>query len=122
MKNRRRALSHDILEFLCAKLCHPTCSPQLREPKTACGTSSRDRFVVAPPPKDPDHRIMATTRTRRTYDHRLRRLIRDTGDVRLAIQGGVPRSTARDWSQSSTADVVTLDVVGRSTMALEREV
>ena len=65
---------------------------------------------------------MATTRTRRTYDPRFRHLIRETGDVQLAIQGGVPRSTARGWSQSHAADVVTLDVVRKSTLELEREV
>jgi hypothetical protein len=79
--------------LFCAELRHPSDSSRLREPKAACGTSSKDRFVLAPPPKDPDHRIMATTRTRRTYDPRFRQLIRETRDIRLAIQGGVPRSS-----------------------------
>lgn len=65
---------------------------------------------------------MATTRTRHTYDHRFQQLVRETGDVRLAIERGVPRSTARDWSRSSRADIITLDLVERSTLALEREV
>ena len=65
---------------------------------------------------------MATTRTHRTYDTRFRHLIRETGDVQLAIQGGVPRSTARDGSRASTTNVVTLDVVRKSTLELEREV
>jgi hypothetical protein len=65
---------------------------------------------------------MATPRPHCTYDHRFRHLIRETKDVRIAIQNGVPRSTARDWSRSTTAHVVTLDVVERSALALEREV
>jgi transposase InsO family protein len=65
---------------------------------------------------------MATTRTRRTYDHRFQQLVKETGDSRLAIDCGVPRSTARDWSRSSRGEVFTLDLVERSTLELEREV
>jgi len=82
----------------------------------------RGSIRTCPTGQAPDHRLMATTRTHRTYDTRFRHLIRETGDVRLAIQGGVPRSTARDWSQSRAAAVVTLDVVSSSTLELEREV
>ncbi len=65
---------------------------------------------------------MANTRTHRRYDHRLRSLVRDTGNIRLAIENGIPRSTARDWSQSPTADVVSLDVLSMSESALQQEV
>jgi len=65
---------------------------------------------------------MATTRTRHTYDHRFPQLVRATGDPRLAIERGVPRSTARDWSRRSRAGIVTLDLPERGTLELEREV
>ncbi len=65
---------------------------------------------------------MATTRIRRHYDHRLRRLVEQTGDVQLAVQNGVPRSTARDWSRLSAPDVVSLDVLSMPEEALQQEV
>ncbi len=61
-------------------------------------------------------------RVRRTYDHRFRRLIHSTGDIQLAIQNGVPRSTAREWLRVPTRDVVTLDVTGLKEKALQRQV
>jgi len=66
--------------------------------------------------------MSTTTRTRRRYDHRLRLLAHQTRDVQLAIQNGVPRSTARDWSRLSTPDVVSLDVLSMSQEALQQEV
>ena len=36
-------------------------------------------------------------RTRRTYDHRLIHLVRDTGDSSIATSLGIPRSTAAGW-------------------------
>lgn len=65
---------------------------------------------------------MANTRTHRRYDHRLRRLVHETGDIHLAIANGIPRSTARDWFRSPTAEVVSLDVVSMSEHALQQEV
>ena len=65
---------------------------------------------------------MATPRARRCYDHRFRQLVHDAGDVQLALRGGVPRSTARDWSRLPTRGVVTLDVASTSEDALRREV
>ena len=65
---------------------------------------------------------MEAQRLRRRYDHRLQRLVHDTGDVQLAVRHGVPRSTARDWSRLPGRDVVTLDVTAMSEFALQREV
>ena len=54
---------------------------------------------------------MATrTRSQKIYDHRLKDLVRETGDIQLAVQRGVPRSTAQDWLCPSSREVVTLDV------------
>ncbi len=62
------------------------------------------------------------TRTRRKYDHRLRGLVHSTGDIGLAIQNGVPRSTAKDWLRRSTPTVVTIDIAGMTEEALRQEV
>ena len=67
-------------------------------------------------------RGMEAQRSRRRYDHRLRDLIHETGDVDLALRNGVPRSTARDWACAPTAKVVSLDVVSMSDVELRREV
>ncbi len=41
--------------------------------------------------------MASTTRTLRRYDHRLRDLVRSTGDIGHAAWRGVPRSIARGW-------------------------
>ena len=38
-----------------------------------------------------------TARAQQRYDHRLRHLVQRTGDVTVAANLGVPRSTARGW-------------------------
>ena len=58
----------------------------------------------------------------RTYDHRLRELVRETGDLRIASDLGVPRSTARSWLTGDQKAVVTLDVMDTRTLELQREV
>ena len=62
------------------------------------------------------------TRTRRRYDHRLRGLVHSSGNIELAIQNGVPRSTAKDWLRRPTPTVVTLDVTAMTEDALRQEV
>jgi len=49
-------------------------------------------------------------RQQRTYDHRLRELVRKTGDLTIATRLGVPRSTVAGWLRAQPQDVVTLDV------------
>jgi hypothetical protein len=58
----------------------------------------------------------------RTYDHRLRDLVRSAGDIGHATQRGVPRSTARGWLTATRAEVVTLDVLDRNVLNLQQEV
>ena len=65
---------------------------------------------------------MEARRVRRRYDHRLRDLVHETGDVELAVKNGVPRSTARDWSRLSSPKVITLDVASMSEPDLRQEV
>ena len=66
--------------------------------------------------------MTSRTRIQNKYDHRLRELVRSTGDADHAIQLGVPRSTARGWLTSTRAEVVTLDVVDMDTLRLQQEV
>ena len=62
------------------------------------------------------------TRIVRRYDHRLRDLVRSTGDTEYATRHGVPRSTARGWLTSARAAVVSAEVVDMDTSALQKEV
>ncbi|MFC1706765.1 hypothetical protein ACFL59_08085 [Planctomycetota bacterium] len=65
---------------------------------------------------------MPEQRHRRTYDHRLRELVRTTGDVRIATKIGVPRSTAVGWLCAEPQEVVTLDVLDTGAVRLQAEV
>ncbi len=66
--------------------------------------------------------MTSATRIQHRYDHRLRDLVRSTGDVGHAIRRGVPRSTARGWLTSSCTKVVTIDVVDLDVLRLQQEV
>ncbi len=57
---------------------------------------------------------MLPPRTRRTYDHRLIQLVRDTGDASIATRLGVPRSTVAGWMRRPCVDVVTTPRVSES--------
>ena len=50
-----------------------------------------------------------TARPQQRYDHRLRHLVHRTGDVTIATDLGVPRSTARGWLGAARTVVVCLD-------------
>jgi hypothetical protein len=52
-----------------------------------------------------------TARLQQRYDHRLRNLVQRTGDVTVATDLGVPRSTARGWLGTTPTVMVGLDVV-----------
>ena len=65
---------------------------------------------------------MAARRTRRSYDHRFRDFVRETGDVELAVRNGVPRSTARERSRFASPKIISLDVASMSQQELRREV
>jgi putative transposase len=54
---------------------------------------------------------MTTLRTRRTYDHRIREMICETGDPDLFPELRIPRSTIRNWFHRGTPDVVTCDLL-----------
>src|SRR5258708_15731632 len=63
-----------------------------------------------------------TGRPQQRYDHRLRDLVQRTGDVTIATDLGVPRSTARGWLGKPPKVVVSLDVTDLSASALHQEV
>ena len=66
--------------------------------------------------------MVATARAQQRYDHRLRDLVRSTGDIGHSTQRGIPRSTARGWMTSTCAKVVTVDVVDWDAHHLQQEV
>src|SRR5262245_4958819 len=66
--------------------------------------------------------MTTTGRRQRRYDHRLRDLVQRTGDVTIAKDLGVPRSTARGWLGDGQTAVVSLDVASLKTLELEQEV
>ena len=58
----------------------------------------------------------------RRYDHRLRDLVRRTGDVTVATALGVPRSTARGWLAEPATVVVSLDGANLTELELREEI
>ena len=66
---------------------------------------------------------MATmTRAQQHYDHRLRDLVQRTGDVSIALDLGVPRSTARGWLGKAPKVVVSIDVTDLKAPELQQEI
>ena len=63
-----------------------------------------------------------TARPQQRYDHRLRHLVQRTGDVTVATDLGVPRSTARGWLGATPTIVVGLDVADLTEPELRQEV
>ena len=64
----------------------------------------------------------STVRPQRRYDHRLRHLVYRTGDVTLATDLGVPRSTARGWLDAAPRIVVGLEVADLTEPELRQEI
>jgi len=63
-----------------------------------------------------------TVRSQQRYDHRLRSLVQRTGDVTVATDLGVPRSTAHGWLTTTPTVVVCLDVADLTEPELRQEV
>ena len=118
----RRAVRHDILDFSARVLASSRVTAQdasaVLSDLRRCGVVG-----VCGMNRDRDDCVMvATTRIQQRYDHRLRDLVRSTGDVGHATRRGVPRSTARGWLTSTRAKVVTVDVVDLDVLRLQQEV
>ena len=65
---------------------------------------------------------MSRARPQQWYDHRLRELVQCTGDVIIATDLGIPRSTARGWLRTAPAVVISLDVADLTEVVLRHEV
>jgi hypothetical protein len=65
---------------------------------------------------------MPSSRPRRTYDHRLRDLVRNTGNLTLATEMSVPRSSAAGWIGRPQQTVVSVDAVSMPEQELQAEV
>jgi hypothetical protein len=66
--------------------------------------------------------VVPFLRPHRGYDPPLRDLVYLTGDVSIARDCGVPRSTYNDWKHGKFQDVITLDVFDRELVDLQAEV
>jgi hypothetical protein len=63
-----------------------------------------------------------TARSQQRYDHRLRNLVQRAGDVTVATDLGVPRSTGRGWLGATPTVVVCLDVADLTELELREEI
>ena len=64
---------------------------------------------------------MTTARPQKRYDHRLRELVQRTGDLTIATDLGVPRSTAWGWLRTAPTVTVSLDVAKLTELELRQE-
>jgi hypothetical protein len=69
-----------------------------------------------------DHPHDDQSRRQRRDDHRLRDLVQRTGDLTIATDLGVPRSTARGWLGASPRVVVGLEVADLTEPELRQEI
>src|SRR5215472_13433611 len=63
-----------------------------------------------------------TVRPQQRYDHRLRQLVQRSGDLTIATDLGVPRSTARGWLRTAPTVVVSLKVADLTEQELRQEI
>jgi hypothetical protein len=66
--------------------------------------------------------MSTTARPQQRYDHRLRNLVQRTGDITVATDLGVPRSTAHGWLGAAQAVAGSLDVAYLTEPELRPEV
>jgi hypothetical protein len=67
-------------------------------------------------------RMTTSRRPQQRYDHRLWDLVHNTGDVTIATDLGVPRSTACGWLRKAARVAGTMDVTNVKTSELQQEV
>src|SRR5439155_7265291 len=65
--------------------------------------------------------MSTTSRPQQRYDHRLRDLVQRTGDLTIATELGVPRSTARGWLRAAPTVVVSVEVADLTEAELRLE-
>jgi hypothetical protein len=66
--------------------------------------------------------MTTSSRLQRRYDHRLGDLVHRTGDLTIATDLGVPRSTARGWLAVPTRAVVSVDAADLTEQELRQEI
>ena len=66
--------------------------------------------------------MTSINRTQQRYDHRLRDLVRSSGNITHATQLGVPRSTAHGWLTSDPVAIISVDVFDMDILSLQEEV
>ena len=67
-------------------------------------------------------RMTTASRPQQRYDHRLRDLVQRAGDLTIATQLGVPRSTARGWLRVTQTIVVSVEVADLTEQELRHEI
>ena len=67
-------------------------------------------------------RMTTTSRPQQRYDHRLRDLVQRTGDLTIATDLGIPRSTARGWLGAAPTVVVSLEGADLTEPELRQEI
>jgi hypothetical protein len=67
-------------------------------------------------------RMPSTSRPQQRYDHRLRDLVQRTGDLTIATDLGVPRSTARGWLRAAPTVAVSLEMAAVTEPELRQEI
>src|ERR671919_354159 len=67
-------------------------------------------------------RMTTTSRRQRRYDHRLRNLVQRTGNLTIATDLGVPRSTARGWLAATPTVVISVDGAHLTEPELRQEI
>jgi hypothetical protein len=67
-------------------------------------------------------RMTTTSRPQQRYDHRRRDLVQRTGDLTIATDLGVPRSTARGWLGKAPTVVVSLEGADLTEPELRHEI
>jgi transposase InsO family protein len=65
---------------------------------------------------------MQTAQPRRTYDHRIKQAILETGDRHLFPELAIPKSTVRSWVHRGVPDALTSELVDCDRSALVEEV
>ena len=105
-----RAVPTDILRFPARVVVTPADAPIVLEELS--GVRKRPMIMSMPTSARPQQR----------YDHRLRNLVQRTGDVTVATNLGVPRSTARGWLGAPPTVVVCLDDADLTEPELRQEV
>ena len=66
--------------------------------------------------------MTTASRPQQRYDHRLRDLVQRSGDLTIATDLGVPRSTARGWLRATPTIVVSLEVADLTEQELRQEI